>query len=185
MPLPLRTLRKKLPALRRLFFVLLFSATALPAFAEKSEWTTHTPDREVMARGETEKADGRTIRTVVFDAANRVQFIEQAEYDKEGAVTGMKRTLPDGSPWPHAYPIYCPSGLGSPEEASQHIAAIEKTIAKIDPKLPILEISVYSKDHVNVRTGVIHSSAVGGGKVYELKKHGAVWKLATFGSWQT
>ncbi len=165
-------------SIRHLFLIFCALSVVPNAFTQKPGWTTYKPDGTVKARGESEFKDGKIIKTEIFDSEGRLEFIEYPLYDEAGKISGRKRILPDGSRWPYEHPIYGAVAFGGIEKMKEDIKMIQEVISQIDTKYPILEIVFLSKDHVEVKTGIIKGPLNAAGRYHDLKKRGDSWQKA-------
>jgi hypothetical protein len=165
-------------SIRSLFQIISALSVTSIAFADKPGWTTYKPDGSVKARAESEVKDEKLIKREIFDSKGRLEFVEYPIYDDAGKRTGTKRVLPDGRPWPFDYPVFGVAAFGGMEKLKEDIKMIQDTIPLLDTKYPILEIVFLSRDHVEVKTGIVEGPLNAKGRYYDLKKQGDSWQNA-------
>jgi len=145
---------------------------------EKPGWTEYKRDGTIKARAEPEFRDGRIIKTEIFDSGGRHECVDYPVYGKDGRRSKNRRVLPDGRAWPYEYVVYGAASLGGISKLAADIKIIQETIAKIDTEYPILEIDFLSKDHVEVKTGIVKGPLNASGRYHDLKKEGNQWRNA-------
>jgi len=139
---------------------------------------TYKSDGTVKARGESELQEGKITRTEIFDSEGRLEFIEHPIYDENGKITGNKRLLPDGNPYPYKYAVYGVAAFGGLEAMKGDIEKIQEVVSLIDRQYPILDIVFLSKDRVEVQTGIVKGPLNARGRFHNLKKQGNLWQNA-------
>lgn len=144
---------------------------AATAFASSPGWTTYNEDGSVQAKAHSTIEDGKLIRAEIFDAEDRLQFIEISKFDAEGKHAGVTRQAPDGNAWPYEYRVYGAPALGGIDKLKQDIERIELAISKLDDKHPILEITFTKPDRVKVKTGTIRGPLNAKGRYFDLIKN--------------